>query len=131
MQIDVKGKVNNLILSPSDRLVPIFEAIVNSIQATGKETKAELTVKVIRQNTQNVLNMEDNRYQQIESFEIIDSGEGFNNANYQSFKTAESTYKSNLGCKGIGRFTWLKAFETVLVESVYNEGNLNKKLTTL
>jgi hypothetical protein len=129
VQIDVKGKVNNLILSPSDRLVPVFEAIVNSIQATGKKAKAELTVKAIRQNTQNVLNVEDNNYQQIESFEIIDSGEGFNNANYQSFKTAESTYKSSLGCKGVGRFTWLKAFETVLVESVYKEGSSNKKLT--
>lgn len=129
MQIDVKGKVNNLILSPSDRLVPVFEAIVNSIQATGKKAKAELIVKAIRQNTQNVLNVEDNSYQQIESFEIIDSGEGFNKANYQSFKTAESTYKSNLGCKGVGRFTWLKAFETVLVASVYNEGGSKKKLT--
>ncbi|MCG3723945.1 hypothetical protein [Vibrio cincinnatiensis] len=90
MQIDVKGKVQNLTLSPSDRLVPVFEAIVNSIQATGKNDKSELTVTAFRQTTQEVLNEEDLKYQQIESFEIVDYGEGFNQNNYQSFKTAES-----------------------------------------
>ena len=129
MQIDVKGKVRNLILSPSDRLVPVFEAIVNSIQATGKDDKAELTVSAFRQTTQEVLTVEDRKFQQIESFEIVDYGEGFNQNNYQSFKTAESTYKSNLGCKGVGRFTWLKAFETVKVESVYVKNQEKKKLT--
>lgn len=129
MQIDVKGKVQNLTLSPSDRLVPVFEAIVNSIQATGKDDKSELTVTAFRQTTQEVLNEEDLKYQQIESFEIVDYGEGFNQNNYQSFKTAESTYKSNLGCKGVGRFTWLKAFDTVEVESVYVENQSKKRLT--
>lgn len=129
MQIDVKGKVQNLKLSPSDRLVPLFEAIVNSIQATRKGDKAELTITAFRQTTQEVLNEDDRKFQQIESFEIVDYGEGFNHDNYQSFKTAESTYKSSLGCKGVGRFTWLKAFETVEVESVYLDNQEKKKLT--
>ncbi|CAM3223322.1 hypothetical protein [Moritella viscosa] len=129
MQIDVKGKVKNLTLSPNDRLVPVFEAIVNSIQATRKDNKADLTVTAFRQATQEVLHDEDRRFQQIESFEIVDYGDGFNQKNYQSFKTAESTHKSNLGCKGVGRFTWLKAFETVEVESIYLEGESMKKLT--
>lgn len=129
MQIDVKGKVQNLKLSPSDRLVPLFEAIVNSIQATRKGDKAELTITAFRQTTQEVLNEDDHKFQQIESFEIVDYGEGFNHDNYQSFKTAESTYKSSLGCKGVGRFTWLKAFETVEVESVYLDNQEKKKLT--
>lgn len=129
MQIDVKGKVQNLKLSPSDHLVPLFEAIVNSIQATRKGDKAELTITAFRQTTQEVLNEDDRKFQQIESFEIVDYGEGFNHDNYQSFKTAESTYKSSLGCKGVGRFTWLKAFETVEVESVYLDNQEKKKLT--
>lgn len=129
MQIDVKGKVQNLTLSPSDRLVPVFEAIVNSIQATKKDGKAELVVTAFRQTTQEILNADDRKFQQIESFEIVDYGEGFNYDNYQSFKTAESTHKSSLGCKGVGRFTWLKAFETVEVESVYLDNEEKKKLT--
>ncbi|MCG3724133.1 hypothetical protein [Vibrio cincinnatiensis] len=39
------------------------------------------------------------------------------------------THKSNLGCKGVGRFTWLKAFDTVEVESVYVENQSKKRLT--
>jgi len=129
VQIDVKGKVQNLTLSPSDRLVPVFEAIVNSIQATRTGDKADLIVNTFRQTSQEVLSEEDRRFQQIESFEIVDYGEGFNHKNYQSFKTAESTYKSSLGCKGVGRFTWLKAFDTVKVESVYLEAQSKQKLT--
>jgi len=128
MQVDVKGKVQNLTLSPRDRLVPVLEAIVNSIQATNKGKKADLVVTAIRQENQDVLTDDDKQHQQIESFEIVDSGIGFNSENYQSFKTAETTYKSNLGCKGVGRFTWLKAFESVTVESVYAENNIKKKL---
>lgn len=129
MQIDVKGKVQNLTLSPNDRLVPLFEAIVNSIQATNEGDKADLIVKAFRQTTQEVLNGEDLGFQQIESFDILDNGAGFNEDNYLSFKTAESTYKSSLGCKGVGRFTWLKAFESVEVESTYVTNSAIKKLT--
>ena len=129
MKIDVKGKVKNLTLSPSDRLVPVLEAIVNSIQARNTDQKAKIILKAIRQQNQNVLSDDDNKYQQIESFEIIDHGVGFNKDNYQSFKTAESTYKAGLGCKGVGRFTWLKAFDNVNVESVYCENDTIKKLT--
>lgn len=44
-----------------------------------------------------------------------------NTANYRSFNTAYSTLKIQKGCKGIGRFLWLKAFETVEIESVFQE----------
>lgn len=129
MQIDVKGKVQNLALSPRDRLVPLFEAIVNSIQATRAGDKAKLEVTAYRQDLQNVLNEEDKKFEQIVSFDIVDFGLGFNKENYKSFKTAESTYKASLGCKGVGRFTWLKAFETVEVESFYLDEDSKKRLT--
>ncbi|OTA14243.1 hypothetical protein Xvie_03878 [Xenorhabdus vietnamensis] len=129
MQIDVKGKVQNLTLSPSDRLVPLFEAIVNSIQATRANERAKLEVTAYRQKTQNVLSEDDLRFEQITSFDIVDFGLGFNADNYRSFKTAESTYKSSLGCKGVGRFTWLKAFDSVEVESVYTDSESKKQLT--
>ncbi len=46
-----------------------------------------------------------------ESFSIIDNGNGFTAENYKSFRTADSSLKWKKGCKGIGRFLWLKAFE--------------------
>jgi hypothetical protein len=128
MFVDVKGKVNNLTLRPCDRLVPVLEAIINSIQATKDGEKANIVVTATRQDHQGTLSSEENSFQQIESFEIEDFGLGFNSENYKSFKTAESTYKSELGCKGVGRFTWLKSFEEIIVNSIFYENDNKKKL---
>ena len=54
-------------------------------------------------------------------FIVVDNGEGFTERNYNSFLEAYSTYKVAKGCKGIGRFLWLKAFERVEIKSVYTE----------
>ncbi|WP_447060062.1 ATP-binding protein [Vibrio alginolyticus] len=119
MITDVAGKVGNLKLKPSERLIPLFEAIVNSIQAS--DSKGRVEVEVIRQRTQMSLDQESDQLQEVESFKITDYGIGFNAENIQSFKTADSTFKAQLGCKGVGRFTWLKVFESVSVDSIYIE----------
>lgn len=119
MITDVAGKVGNLKLKPSERLIPLFEAIVNSIQAS--DSKGRVEVEVIRQRTQMSLDQESDQLQEVESFKITDFGIGFNAENIQSFKTADSTFKAQLGCKGVGRFTWLKVFESVSVDSIYIE----------
>ena len=54
-------------------------------------------------------------------FQVIDNGEGFNSINYNSFLEAYSNLKVSKGCKGIGRFLWLKAFTKVSIESIYYE----------
>lgn len=56
-------------------------------------------------------------------FTIIDNGVGFNDANMESFKTLDSDYKEQKGCRGAGRLLWLKAFKTVEVLSRYAEPN--------
>lgn len=119
MITDVKGKVKNLKLAPSQRLIPVLEAIVNSIQAC--PGKASLKLELKRQETQISTDLESEKFQEIEEFCIIDEGIGFTPDNLQSFKTADSTFKSKIGCKGVGRFTWLKVFESVEIESVYKE----------
>lgn len=118
MITDVKGKVDNLKLTPSERLIPVLEAVVNSIQACSS-SKAKLEIEVLRQTTQATLSVDSDQYQDIESFRITDKGVGFTNENFKSFRTADSTYKAQLGCKGVGRFTWLKVFDSVSVESVF------------
>jgi hypothetical protein len=48
--------------------------------------------------------------------------------NFESFQTSGSEHKVSLGGKGVGRFLWLKAFERVLVESVFEDnGSLFKR----
>jgi len=65
----------------------------------------------------------------ITGFIITDNGIGFNEANYDSFETSDSIHKQALGGKGVGRFLWLKAFESVEIDSVYvaNEQRMKRK----
>src|SRR3546814_5521722 len=41
--------------------------------------------------------------------------------NFDSFNTAFSPRKSQIGGKGLGRFTWLKAFDQALVKSTFRD----------
>ena len=51
-------------------------------------------------------------------FIVTDNGNGFDSINYQSFLEAYSRLKVKKGCKGIGRFLWLKAFDSVTIDSI-------------
>jgi len=91
----------------------IYEAITNSIQANATHIKINFT--------SHTLNLEDtNKY--IDTITIKDNGDGFNEKNTKSFKEYKSNFKRSLGCKGIGRFLYLKVFEKINIES------LNKRI---
>ena len=128
LKTDLTGKVNNLKHFKNEALLPLFETIVNSIEAIeerGNSSEGQITVR-IKRSTQHTLtgtNVDEEK-EHITSFEIEDNGIGFDKNNYDSFKTAETTYKLEKGCKGVGRFFWLKAFDKVEIESVYiDEGD--------
>ena len=55
----------------------------------------------------------------IESIEIIDNGIGFTDENRESFDTLYSDYKIEQGGKGFGRFTCLKYFDGLHIDSNY------------
>lgn len=59
-------------------------------------------------------------YLPIKTIEIVDDGIGFTEVNFHSFDTVYSQHKISVGGKGVGRLTWLKAFQTVEVESVFH-----------
>lgn len=120
--IDIVGRVNNFNLPMDKPLIPLYEAIVNSIHAIEERRKdwngkGSISIETIR-STQGEL-FENNELPQIEGFKIVDNGIGFDDNNMQSFMTSDSTYKASIGCKGVGRFSWLKAFELVEVSSIY------------
>lgn len=133
---DLEGKINNIPSFKKEALLPLFEAIVNSIHAIEDRKNSEngiITVNIIRKDefetsldefhngeTPNRSNHE----RKIVAFEIEDNGIGFNRDNYKSFKTADSTYKISRGGKGVGRFLWLKAFDKVEIESIYEENKI-------
>lgn len=53
---------------------------------------------------------------------VTDNGSGFDENNFSSFLESDSTYKEAIGGKGVGRFSWLHAFEKAEIESVYLDG---------
>lgn len=130
MFLDIKGKVNNIKLTKANALLPLFEAVVNSLQSIEElehKEDAYINILINRDSTQPILEgvKEDGMYYPIESFIIEDNGVGLNSKNFLSFQTSDSTYKLLKGGKGVGRFLWLKAFENIKIESTYKErGNI-------
>lgn len=119
----------------SEPLFPMFEAVVNSIQAiderfrenASREGKIEIEIIRERQFQPEFDGWSAKKELPIVSFRIIDNGIGFNDANLKSFRTIASTYKVEKGCKGMGRFSWLKVFDIVRIESVYSENERRYK----
>ena len=87
----------------------LYEAVTNAIQANATEIKINFL--------QNSLDLEDTK-KYIDSIVVEDNGDGFNEANTKSFREYRSTYKKHLGCKGIGRFLFLKIFNKVEIKSL-------------
>jgi len=130
MLADLKGRVNNMHLSKSDALLPLFEAVVNSIQAiderkrNGFKENGKITITIHRSphvTGQQDIETDSKSLPPIIGFSIEDNGIGFDKTNYESFNKTDSTYKEKLGGKGIGRLLWLKVFDSVHIDSVYEE----------
>lgn len=125
----IAGRLKKLKLQKKDVLLPIYEAVVNSIQSIEERHEqdnsfsikdGEIKVVLSDDNTDLVgaVNSEDSP---INKIEIIDNGIGFNQENFDSFMTADSMYKERKGCKGIGHFQWLKLFQQIEVKSSFFE----------
>ena len=123
--IDIKGQLNNLRHGVSKTLCPLFEAIVNSIHSiedSPNKTNGKISITIIRDEELRLTDCQSD-LEKINSFVIEDNGVGFNEKNYTSFNTAYSTFKIEKGCKGIGRFLWLKAFDSVSIKSTFQEND--------
>jgi hypothetical protein len=126
---DLEGRVRSTKLAHSNALLPLFEAVVNSlhsIEDSKLKNKGKVTITIERDMT---LNFDENDpyFNPIKSFSIEDNGVGFNEGNWSSFLKAHSTHKKERGSKGLGRFLWLKAFSNVQIESVFKNGDALSK----
>ena len=122
MRINLQGRVENNTYLPFTRpLLPLFEAVVNSLQAITESGRAdgEIVVRVHRDKSQP--DMIGARQRQILGFTVEDNGCGFNSTNYDAFETTDSDHKRAQGGKGVGRLLWLKAFNEVKVQSRFIE----------
>ena len=123
--INIQGRIKNFRLPHNQPLIPLYEAIVNSIHAIEERCnsnhtfKGKIVIKLIRDGQITIDGS--GELPSVTSFEIIDNGIGFNDPNMESFMKSDSRYKEAFGGKGVGRFSWLAAFQKAEIESIYQE----------
>lgn len=118
IESDFVARVRRLSYAPSQNnsILPLLEAISNAFHAIEdkKENKGQIDIKVTLDNSEaNIV--------------ICDNGIGLNTKNFQAFKTLDTSNKIERGGKGIGRLSWLRAFNHVNVESVFEENGTTYK----
>ena len=84
---------------------PLYEAIVNSIQA--KATTIDIVFDLDKQDYND----------QINGYKIKDNGEGFTDENINAFLTLWTEHNSDLGALGSGRILCLKVFDNIIINS--------------
>ncbi|KOR20791.1 hypothetical protein ABW54_15025 [Burkholderia cenocepacia] len=122
MQVDIVGRIRNLQLPVTQPLVPLFECLVNSIEAIEESGTGDgrIDVYLEREARQVALvGSEETVLASIRDITIVDNGSGFNDGNVRAFFLSDSTRKVTRGNKGIGRFTWLKVFNQAAIDSTY------------
>lgn len=122
---DPAGRINNISLAPNPKnaLFPLFEAVMNSIQAIeerfGRDhiSSGRIHITIIR--------TEDG---ECTGFTVDDNGIGFNEQNLNSFVKMDSQKKVLIGGKGVGRLLWLKVADTVRVKSTFAGTDMIKRV---
>jgi light-regulated signal transduction histidine kinase (bacteriophytochrome) len=99
-------------------LYSVYEAVSNSIHAINDRFTEEKAAKKGKVD----VNIEVDDHGDVASISISDNGIGFTPENLQSFETSDSRFKYQRGGKGVGRFIWIKMFETIKVDSIVGRG---------
>ena len=126
MKFDVLGRINNMRLPDGKTaiLYSVYEAVSNSIHAindrfteanAAEEGKVQVEIEVDEAGD-------------IASIAVTDNGVGFTPDNLKSFNTSDSRFKYQRGGKSVGRFIWVKMFETIKVNSVFNTGRATERI---
>lgn len=140
METNLQGRLRNTSLPYNHGMLPLFEAVVNSIhsleEAGLSSRNGNITIEIIR-TTQTSLDFKSSAkkrgpdaYKDILGFKVSDNGIGFTDPNMKSFLTLDSDYKTDKGGRGIGRLLWLKAFKKVNARSIYQENQDKLKVRT-
>lgn len=122
MQVDIVGRIRNLQLPVTQPLIPLFECLVNSIEAIEDAEISDGRIDVYLEREARQMELAGNEeaaLAPIRNITVVDNGSGFNDVNVRAFFLSDSTRKVARGNKGIGRFTWLKVFNEAVIDSTY------------
>lgn len=114
MLADIKRIANEDVSNRVTQLDVIYEAVTNAIHANA--TKITCTFDSL----DNLLKIDEDEFtpRKIDTIRVSDNGDGFNDNNYISFCKYRTEHKIDLGCKGVGRFIFLKAFKHINYKSL-------------
>lgn len=129
LDTNLKGRLRNTSLPYNSGLLPMFEAVANSIHSIEEAglapNRGKISIEIMR-DTQTKFGLQTNSKKsgpeavgEIVGFKVIDNGIGFNDINMKSFLTLDSEHKADKGGRGVGRLLWLKAFKNVNITSAY------------
>lgn len=122
MKTNIQGLVKSLDLKQAQGMMPLFEAISNAMDAiaeVGKGLNAgNIDINLIRRTD---FGSRSDELPLINSVTVTDDGIGFTDENLKSFEEAYTQAKVKLGGKGVGRFTYLKVFNKIQVESNFRD----------
>lgn len=124
MLAEISRIVNEDISSRVTQYDVLFEAITNSIHANATNIKCYLNC-IDSQLTDDDKEIGSIR---VDTIRIVDNGDGLTDDNYKSFSKYRTEFKKALGCKGVGRFVFLKVYESVnfssKIKSIQEQRNI-------
>ncbi|MCY4122240.1 MAG: ATP-binding protein, partial [Acidobacteria bacterium] len=134
---NLNGRLRNTSLPLSRGLLPLFEAVINSIHGLEEShiptESARIRVVIERDMVHSLVDAVDDTksgrppLNDIANFTVTDNGVGFNDKNFGAFLTLDTDHKIDKGGRGIGRLLWLKAFRHVDVASVFLDGDVLRR----
>lgn len=129
---NLEGRLRNTDLPTTKCLFPIFEAVVNSIYAIDDRITNDSAFSMSDGRIRIIINRENKTdlfgdKPSISSITIEDNGIGFTDENYKSFCELDTMYRASLGCKGIGRLFWLKAFNSAEINSTFFSNGIHNR----
>lgn len=118
--VNIKRTIEN-IRSGTSVYTPVVEVVVNAIQAIEAKNIHDGLVEIVVQRHQQM--DLSGSLPEIDGFEILDNGIGFDDSNRDSFDTLYSAHKISEGGKGFGRFICLKYFDDMKVKSTFYQSD--------
>jgi hypothetical protein len=115
-------------LKEAHRFQPLFEAIENAFNSieerihedpSFKDGKIEIHIHRINDATLDNIPTTSITPPLIHGFSVVDNGVGFRPINWNAYQEVYTSYKKARGGKGVGRLSYLQAFDHAEVDSIY------------
>jgi len=123
MLANIKRVVEEEVGNRTTQMTILYEAIINSIHEGAHHIICKLS------SSEGILKSGDEEISErkVDNIEVEDDGTGFGDANYRSFCEYRTAYRQyEFGCKGVGRFAFLKIYNRASYVSFLAEGQEKK-----